>query len=163
MSAPEYTIDDERRFQDWYDDPCSSASSLLTSDRMDAVQVGFQAGWDAAKTEMARGAAETRRNEGTESELREAAEQLSRSQKGRHAMQHVLAWLDEDGLSLDAENQQAVLTLLDGAWGSFAGTARDLMRAVVEAHCEHGIRDGEYCAACNREYKRAARANGYDS
>ncbi|MDD4888678.1 MAG: hypothetical protein PHU85_02015 [Phycisphaerae bacterium] len=30
------------------------------------------------------------------------------------------------------------------------------------ACCEHGIADGEYCRACNREYKRAARENGFE-
>lgn len=30
-------------------------------------------------------------------------------------------------------------------------------------HCEHGIQDGEYCEPCNREYKRAAIENGFDS
>lgn len=29
--------------------------------------------------------------------------------------------------------------------------------------CEHGIADGKYCAACSREYKRAAREAGYES
>ena len=26
--------------------------------------------------------------------------------------------------------------------------------------CEHGVNDGEHCADCNREYKRAAREHG---
>lgn len=63
--------------------------------------------------------------------LREAAEQLSRSDNGRDALRRVLDWLDNSGLSLDHHNQKAVRTLLEGAWGSYAGTTRDVMHEAL--------------------------------
>ncbi len=65
-------------------------------------------------------------------DLIDAANHLALSDKGRNAMRHVLVWLDEDGLSLDFTNKEAVLTLLNGAWGKYAGTARDAMRDALE-------------------------------
>ena len=65
-------------------------------------------------------------------DLRYAVEYLARTERGRHAMQRLLAWFDDDGLGLDAYNQRAVLTVLEAAWGSWSGTARDLMCGVVE-------------------------------
>lgn len=62
----------------------------------------------------------------------EDVEQLSRSTKGRSAMRYVPAWLDDDGLALDHDNQEAICDLLDGAWGSGPGTVRDLMRDAIE-------------------------------
>ena len=61
-------------------------------------------------------------------DMQEAAAQLGRSGRGRSAMRQILAWLDNDGLGIDAENQQAIFTLLEGAWGPFSGSARDAMR-----------------------------------
>lgn len=63
--------------------------------------------------------------------MKHGAEKLSRSEHGRSAMKHVLAWLDDDGLSLDSNNQNAILMLLRAAWGGYAGTARDVMREAV--------------------------------
>lgn len=77
-------------------------------------------------------------------------------------MRHLLAWLDDDGLSLDRQNQDAVINILEGAWGPYAGTARDYMREFVEVHCEHGVRDGEYCEDCSKAYKEARREAGYE-
>lgn len=62
-----------------------------------------------------------------------AAEQLSRSQKGRAAMKSLLKFMDGDGLSLDQHNQIAVLQLLEGYWGPFTGSARDAMRDALRA------------------------------
>ena len=36
---------------------------------------------------------------------------------------------------------------------------RELERRDV---CEHGVRTGEWCEECNREYKRARKENGDD-
>ena len=69
-------------------------------------------------------------------DMREAAAQLAKSSKGRNALSAVLGWLDADGLSLDELNQEAVFTLLSGAWGPFAGSARDAMRDVLNTHDE---------------------------
>ena len=76
----------------------------------------------------------------SESDLCDAATTLAVSTRGRNAMIAILRWLDDDGLSLDAANQAAVLTILSGAWGSFGSTARDVMRHAIE-------RWGEYAEA----------------
>jgi hypothetical protein len=75
----------------------------------------------------------TTRIEDTAADVRlgEAARQLAKSEKGRQALRAVLDWLDADGCSLDAVNQEAVFVLLAGAWGGFAGTARDAMREAL--------------------------------
>ena len=69
----------------------------------------------------------------TPTDLTAAANQLANSRVGRNALRTVLDWLDADGLSLDGDNQAALLTLLDGAWGAYAGTARDAMREALGA------------------------------
>jgi hypothetical protein len=68
----------------------------------------------------------------TITDLEAAAARLNRSEKGRQAMADLLALLDNGALALDYDNQSAVLTLLTGAWGQYAGTARDVMREVLE-------------------------------
>lgn len=60
--------------------------------------------------------------------MKECIAQLAKSHVGRNAMRHMLQWLDEDGLLLDFDNRQALLTLLSMAWGKYAGSARDAMR-----------------------------------
>ena len=73
----------------------------------------------------------------TTTDLTAAANQLANSRVGRNALRTVLAWLYDqqslsgDGLALDVDNQAAVLTLLEGAWGQYAGTARDAMREAL--------------------------------
>jgi hypothetical protein len=57
----------------------------------------------------------------TAADLQEAAAHLSRTERGRSAMRYMLAWLNDDGLCLDCDNQFACLTLLEGAWGSYRG------------------------------------------
>lgn len=64
-------------------------------------------------------------------DMHEAAKQLARSGRGRSALKALLAWLDTTGVGLDLENQEAVCTLLDGAWGPFTGSARDAMREAL--------------------------------
>lgn len=64
-------------------------------------------------------------------DLQSAAQALARTDRGRNAMLHLLAWLDDDGLGLDSQGQEAVITLLAGAWGRYAGTARDVMREEI--------------------------------
>lgn len=77
---------------------------------------------------------ETLSTEATDSEplriadLEQAAAQLGHSEAGRATLRYLLDWLDDPSINLDGQNQEAVFTLLDGAWGSFSGTARDLMR-----------------------------------
>jgi predicted component of type VI protein secretion system len=68
----------------------------------------------------------------THDSLLKAARQLARTDRGRNAMRRLLEWLDDDGLALDAPNKEAILTLLAGAWGSYAMTARDEMRDALD-------------------------------
>ena len=67
----------------------------------------------------------------TPTDLTAAATQLANSRVGRNALRAILDWLDADGLTLDGDNQAAILTLLEGAWGPYAGTARDAMREAL--------------------------------
>lgn len=60
--------------------------------------------------------------------VRQAVEQLALTPRGVHAIQHLLRWLTDDGLSLDETNQEAVITLLQGAWGSFPKSAMGWLR-----------------------------------
>jgi hypothetical protein len=67
----------------------------------------------------------------TADDLRIAASNLFKTTRGRHAMRWLLGWLEHDGLGLDSAGQEAVMMILDGAWGPFAGIARDAMREYV--------------------------------
>ena len=60
-----------------------------------------------------------------------AVVQLNRSDKGRMAMRDLLAFLENGGISLDADNQLHVACLLAGAWGSYAGTTLEALRCMV--------------------------------
>jgi hypothetical protein len=64
----------------------------------------------------------------TETDLQNAVEQLMLSGRGQTALKQLVKWLDDAGLGLDSDNQDAVLLLLQAAWGPFPGTAPDLMR-----------------------------------
>ncbi len=64
-------------------------------------------------------------------DLERAVVQLGRSEKGQQAMRDLLAFLENGGISLDANNQLHVLCLLSGAWGNHAGTALEVLRSMV--------------------------------
>ena len=64
-------------------------------------------------------------------DLERAVVQLNRSEKGKQAMRDLLAFLENGGISLDAENQLHFLCLLSGAWGNYAGTALEALRCMV--------------------------------
>lgn len=66
-----------------------------------------------------------------EQDLFNAARNLARTERGRNAMTRLLAWLDDDGLGLDIVNKESVLTLLNGAFNQYPGTARDAMREAL--------------------------------
>jgi hypothetical protein len=68
-----------------------------------------------------------------EADLHSAVCTLAKSTQGCNAMAHVLRWLDGDALRLDRDGREAVLTLICGAFGRHAGTARDVMRPYVPA------------------------------
>ena len=56
---------------------------------------------------------------------------LNRSDKGRQATRDLLAFLENGGISLDANNQLHIASLLTGAWGSYAGTTLEALRGMV--------------------------------
>jgi len=70
----------------------------------------------------------------TQKDVNDATSILGRTMRGRHAMQWILGWLDDDGLGLDGLGQEAVLILLQAAWGQWSGSTRDAMRAFVLPH-----------------------------
>ena len=65
-------------------------------------------------------------------DLDRAVVQLNRSEKGQQAMQDLLGFLENGGISLDGENQLHILCLLSGAWGNYAGTALEALRCMVK-------------------------------
>jgi hypothetical protein len=62
-----------------------------------------------------------------------AARHLAKSDKGRDALRRVLDWLESSGLSLDGQNQNAILELQRLAFEGWAGTVRDAMHAALAA------------------------------
>lgn len=65
----------------------------------------------------------------TQQDLTEAAQQLARSHRGRDALRRLREWMEEgEVLGLDQDNQDAVLTLLCGAWDGLPGSAREVIR-----------------------------------
>ena len=67
----------------------------------------------------------------TPEDMTETAQQLAQSERGLNALRGLSRWLNGGALSLDGDNQQAALALLNGAWGPFAGTAREAMTAAL--------------------------------
>lgn len=63
--------------------------------------------------------------------IHRAVEQLSQSETGRDTLRRMLEWFEASGCNLDAENKYAVLRLIEGAWGSAAGTTLDAMREAL--------------------------------
>lgn len=53
-------------------------------------------------------------------------------------MRDLLAFLENGGIRLDAENQLHVACLLAGAWGSYAGTTLEVLRCMVNPQEEPG-------------------------
>ena len=68
-----------------------------------------------------------------EADVYAAVDQLRQSATGRQALQSLKVWLRDDGLRLDGCNQAAVVTLLDAAWGPFAGTVLAAMSGEADA------------------------------
>lgn len=65
-------------------------------------------------------------------QITDAVDQLSRTAWGRDALRRIFDWFEEGGgRGLDAPSKAAARTLLDAAWGSFPGTAREAMRLAL--------------------------------
>ena len=79
-------------------------------------------------------------------DLENAAVQLGHSDKGLGAMHDLLAFLENGGISLDGNNQRHVLCLLSGVWGSYAGTALEVLRSMVGPEPEHTLEPVEVTA-----------------
>ena len=69
-----------------------------------------------------------------EAVIQNSISQLRRSGRGVNAISAILRWLEDDGLGLDAANQDAVITLLQCAWGPKTGTTLDAMREAIHGH-----------------------------
>jgi hypothetical protein len=67
-------------------------------------------------------------NQINHAELETAVEALVQSDKGKQTAIDLLAMLERGAISLDEQNQDAVQTILAGAWGGFSGTALDVLR-----------------------------------
>lgn len=65
-------------------------------------------------------------------DLQSAAARLLQSGRGRKALELLQEFLLNAGIGLDERNQDAVLTLLDGAWGGYVGTTRDAIAEALE-------------------------------
>ena len=66
-----------------------------------------------------------------EARIQDCIAQLSRSGRGVNAIVGILRWLEDDGLGLDAANQDAVIALLRCTWGPKTGTTLDAMREAI--------------------------------
>jgi hypothetical protein len=65
----------------------------------------------------------------TPEEIHAAAVQLSKSERGRRAMERLAELAEHDELRLDFLDQRAFLTLLGGVWSGQAAKVRDAVRA----------------------------------
>lgn len=63
-------------------------------------------------------------------DMQAAAEQLVRSGRSR-TLRELARFLDGTGLGLDEQNKDAVRTLLEGVWGPFTMSGRDVMHEVL--------------------------------
>ena len=68
----------------------------------------------------------------SEQSARIACDQLNQSDTGRHTLRKVVDWLDGSGVSLDQDNQEAILFLIRAVFGPLTMTARDIMRDTLE-------------------------------
>lgn len=92
-------------------------------------------------------------------------EQLCRDLCDRCAQGH-FPWLDESGRYSHGTDESGEGSDVWIPPELCAAEQVRKMMAEIEGeaiHCEHGIADGEYCEACSKEYKRAAREAGYES
>jgi hypothetical protein len=72
----------------------------------------------------------------TLNDVRKAVHTLASVRVGRNALEVIVDWLDADGLSLDRTRQNAVHTILDAAWGAWAGSTREIIHDALE-HAEN--------------------------
>lgn len=67
-------------------------------------------------------------------EIKAAIDQLMRSERGELAVVGLAHWIEDHGIGLDEQNQNAVITLLQAVWGPQRGTARGMVLDAV-----HGV------------------------
>lgn len=87
-------------------------------------------------------------------ELHEAAQRLAQTDRGRQTLTTLLAWLDDVGTVLDARHQDAVFSLLTGAWNGYAGSTREAMREALAS-----TRDLTTTLTASIAHERQRRAN----
>lgn len=96
-----------------------------------AAQMAREALIARAAAEIAEAEAEEIQREATaptRADMEQAVEVLQGSERGLATLRGVLGLLDDSALGLDYRGQNAVVTLLQAAWGSYAGSTRDCMR-----------------------------------
>lgn len=64
----------------------------------------------------------------SKTDVTDAVAQLVGSDRGKQAAIDILAMLENGGLSLDPDNQAAVIAILRGAWTGLPGTVLDELR-----------------------------------
>lgn len=69
----------------------------------------------------------------TTEEMEAAARQLTKTERGRVAMQRLLEALDKGGFDLDLLDQRAFLALLGGAWNGQIEKAREVLTKTLAA------------------------------
>jgi hypothetical protein len=78
-----------------------------------------------------RALSEEEKRDMAEQAVRFACRHLAKSDKGRKALRAIVDWLEDSGLSLDGQNQNAILELQRMAWEGWAGTVREAMHAAL--------------------------------
>lgn len=63
--------------------------------------------------------------------MQAAAQQLAKTERGRHAMQRFLALIEHDDFELDLLDQRAFLALLGGVWKGRAADVRVILRQTL--------------------------------
>jgi hypothetical protein len=69
----------------------------------------------------------------TDQQIHSAINQLYQSERGRNVLPYLFGMLNSGGAGLDAKNQCAVFTILEGAWMGHTGTVLDALRCCVGA------------------------------
>lgn len=108
-------------------------------DQIRPVQIQTPAPIRTVADEIAEAEAEEVRREATaptRADMEQAVEVLQGSERGLATLRGVLGLLDDSALGLDYRGQNAVVTLLQAAWGPYAGSARDCMRDALGENTE---------------------------
>lgn len=65
-------------------------------------------------------------------DVQRACHQLGKSARGRMALATLVTWMNDTGAGLDADNQEAVFTLLDALWSGSIGSTLNEIQETLE-------------------------------